>query len=196
MGVLAALMVVEMNLLCWFALGGLFLALLVQYPEHRLGLILCGLLLVSLFMATTYPGLYKALGNRGTHSGEMGGMTIGWSNPVLLGALALWAVPGVRRAQPVGAAVGAAVAWFTMVVLVLQKVQLADGQPYPYSYHYFAMVDPLMAIGSVWAVTAAIQASTSRWLQFLLRLCLGGLLISQLYLFLQGQAHIWKAAAG
>ena len=71
------------------------------------------------------------------------GMSLGWTNPVLLGALALVALPGIRRRVPLAAPVAVAGLGFTLAIVALQELQLADGGPYPGSFRYFSIIDPL-----------------------------------------------------
>ncbi|HCP47513.1 MAG TPA: hypothetical protein DIU15_15840 [Deltaproteobacteria bacterium] len=193
--VAAAFMTVEMNLLCWFALTGLLLVLLALLPERRKGLALAALATVAFFMATTYPGLYDALAFKRDPSrgmAELGGtLSLGWSNPVLLLPLVLWLIPRVRYRDPHGAGIGGAVAAFTVAVLLMQHFELADGQPFPDSYHYFVIIDPLMVLGSVLALHAAFGASRERWTRQLLLLCCFLLVVSQLLYYVRGQSHVW-----
>jgi len=188
-------MTVEMNLLCWFALTGLLLVLLVLLPERRKVLAFAALATVCLFLSTTYPGLYDALAFKRDPSrgmAELGGtLSLGWSNPTLLLPLALWFIPSVRYRDPHGAGIGGAVLGFTVAVLFMQYFELADGQPFPDSYHYFVIIDPLMVLGSVLALQATFRVSNQPWTRQLLLLCCATLVVIQLLYYLRGQSHVW-----
>jgi len=193
--VFAGLAAVEMNLLCWFAIGALLASLFVLLPHRRRSLAVLSVVLITLFMSTTYPGMYEALAFKRDPSRGMaemsGGLSLGWTNHVLLLPLALWLVPSVRRLDPLGASVGAAGLGFTVVVLLMQHFQFADGQGYPDSYHYFVIIDPILLFASVAALWACWQLFETRAARHLLTLALALLLLSQFAYYLRGQLHIW-----
>jgi len=193
-GIAAGLAAVEMNLLCWFGIGGLFVGLFGLLPHRRRGLVVVAALLISLFMATTYPGMYEALAFKRDPSrgmAEMGGLSLGWTNPVLFLPLALWLVPSVRQRDPIGAAVGFSGVAFTVVVLLMQHFQLADGQGYPDSYHYFVIIDPILVLGGLTALWSSWQVWETRFRRQLLTAALLLLLLSQFLYYLRGQFSIW-----
>jgi len=193
--IVATLAAVEMNLLCWFAIGSLLAALFVLLPHRRKGLALFSVLLIALFMSTTYPGMYEALAFKRDPSRGMaemsGGLSLGWTNHLLLLPLALWLIPGVRRHDPFGAAVGAGGLGFTAVVLLMQYFQLADGQGYPDSYHYFVIIDPILVFAGLAALWACWQLAETRFTRQLLFVALLVMPLSQMAYYLRGQLNIW-----
>jgi len=190
----AGMATVLMNLLTWFAIGGLLASLFFFLPHRRKRLALVSVLLIMSFMSTTYPGLYEALAfERDPSRGmaEMGGLSLGWSNYFLFLPLCLWLVPAVRRHDPFAAGLGYAGMAFTVVVLLMQHFQLADGQGYPDSYHYFVIIDPILVLGALTALWTCWQLTEAKGTQRLLQLGIGAMVVSQLVLYLRGQDHIW-----
>ncbi len=190
----AGLSAVLMNLLTWFAIGGLTASLFFMLPHRRRVLLVFSVLIIGLFMSTTYPGLYEALAfERDPSRGmaEMGGLSLGWTNFVLLGPAGLWLMPALRRHDPMAAGLGFAALAFTFAVLLMQHYQLADGQAYPDSYHYFVIIDPVLVFAAVLALSSCWQLSEG----FINRGLVGGLvvvtLLSQLFFYLRGQDQIW-----
>ena len=192
--VFAGLAAVLMNLLIWFAIGGQLAALFLFMPHRRKGLAVVSIALIALFMSTTYPGLYEALAFERDGAGamaEVGGLSVGWTNPFLLLPVALWLVPAVRRHDPIGAGLGYAGLGFTVVVLLMQHFKLAGGQPYPDSLHYFEIIDPILVLAAVAALWRCWQLTSSKLTRQLLRLVLVLMLLSQLGFYLLGQNHLW-----
>ena len=192
--IFAGLATVLMNLLTWFAIGGLLASLFFFLPHRRKGLALLSVILIALFMSTTYPGLYEALAfERDPSRGraERGGLSLGWTNYFLLLPLALWLVPAVRRHDPIGAGLGYAGIAFTVVVLLMQHFQLADGQGYPDSYHYFVIIDPIIVFAALAALWTSWEMVSAKRTHQLLQVVIGVMLVSQLALYLRGQDHIW-----
>lgn len=146
---------VMLHLSPWFLLGPLAVGLWVGFPAQRR--ILVGAAAVALvgFLATTYPGLYRQLVDEGAGGGEDGVATVGWMNGWLL--LPLLVAARRDRERPTLAALAAALAVYTLVTFGLQVAQIADGQPYPSSLHYFALVEPLVVLTGVGALARAAR---------------------------------------
>ena len=162
----------------WFLFGPWLVALWLLLPERRRALQWAGGAVFVAFMATTYPGLYRQLVDGGGLGGTDGSWTFGWMNGFLY--LPLLLLPGLKRAEDRSwLALGAGLVGYAGVTFGLQMAQIADGQPYPSSLHYFALVEPLAALlavytlMSVWArggvlrggagVIALVMTATQLW---------------------------------
>ena len=116
-------------------------------------------------------------------------MTLEWTNPVLFACSLLVFLPWLWKNR-IGLALGCSVLLFTGVTLSLQFLQVADGQPYPFSLHYFELVEPVMILGAVWALSQLIGSDqpAQRWAG---RLLSGALLLSQLSFFIYCQKWVF-----
>ncbi len=184
----AVFVAVELHLSIWFAVGGTMAAIFFAMPDRRRDAGVASAWMIGLFMATTVPGLWRVLGmGMGNTEEHTAGVTsLEWTNPFLLGASLLILLPPLfRRARP-GAAFACGVVLFTVVTVALQYAQIADGQPYPYSLHYFELVDPLMAMTAAWALH--LVAKDRAWLAVLLG---APLLVTQADRLLDGQGWVF-----
>jgi len=177
----------------WFLFGPLLMTLAWLHPERRRTLIGAALAVFVVFMATTYPGFYRQLMDGGGLGGERGTWTFGWMNGWLYLPLLLWAAArgpdqGVWRALAVGL-VGYALATFG-----LQLGQLADGQPYPSSLHYFALVEPLVVLGGVAALSACAR-SGGRRRQIAIAMTLV-VVATQAWRWVDGMTWLWRQQRG
>jgi hypothetical protein len=129
---------------CLLALAVLELA--GRHPERRRGLLLllAAWTLAGLWVA--WPEAFRLLARGPGPRGGEGGPSLEWTNPVLL----FTAILAARRRDiaPLAASSLALVA----LVLVAQALQLADGQPWPWSLHYLSLVDPVLALGAALSV--------------------------------------------
>jgi hypothetical protein len=187
---LLAFATVEMSLLLWFPLGALFVHLLITRPLARRSLLIAAGVVTAAFLATTLLGFWEVLPDTRGDTPDIQGMSIGWSNPALFAVLLGAAVPAVRRHSPAAAPVAVAVVGFAGTVLLLQKLQLADGAPYPESFRYFSMIDPLLALGAAAILRGAWLAVETRG-----RVAVAGvsllLVVSQGAAYVDGEQHIW-----
>lgn len=177
----------------WFLLGPLLVALWILIPDRRGPLAAASALVFVAFMATTWPGLYRQLFDGGGVGGERGTWTVGWLNGgMYLPLLLLFAVPGDAARRWAALALGLMV--YALITFGLQVSQIADGQPYPSSLHYFALVEPLLALGGVAGFTLAWQErGRVRKAAALVALVL---VVSQLYRWADGLTWLWRQQTG
>ena len=185
LAVLAVFVAVEVHLSTWFVVGGMMASLFFSMPERRKVVAGASVAMIGAFMLTTYPGLYRVL-EIGTGRDEAGGMasggaTLEWLNPVLFVLALGWLIPKAFRHDRVVAALAVGCAVFAVVTTALQLGQAADGQPYPYSLHYYELIDTAV----VFAVVFAVQAV--RWRGIVVVLAV----LSQAGLFFEGLRHVW-----
>lgn len=188
--VLAVFFAVEVHLSTWFAVGGTMAAIFFFVPGRRRGAAVASVAMIAAFMATTWPGLWKvlALGLGNDPDKTLGTATIEWTNPLLLGLTGLWLLPSLFRRGREAGILAAGVALFTAVTLGLQATQVADGQPYPFSFHYFELVDPALAICAAWLFRLEVlDREPGTWRRRLGGGAAGLLVLSQLVLLLRGQ---------
>ena len=183
---------VELHLSLWFLVGGMMATLFFALPERRRAALGASVAMIGAFLATTYPGLYRVL-EIGTGRDDLGDMaegaaTLEWANPLMMAMLLLWATPWFfRRAVP-AASLAVGTALFTVTTTLLQQSQAADGQPYPFSLHYYELVDTATILGVVWALALAWREAGRR------RLVLAAVLLllaSQAGLWFHGQNFVW-----
>jgi len=161
--VFAALAAVELHLSNWFCIGGLMAGMFFLVEGRRWKAALGSVAMIGLFMLSTFPGLWQVIeeGPDADADATRGGMTLEWTNPVLYLPLLIWLAPRLVKKLSIEASAATGVLLFTAVTLGLQHFQLADGQPYPYSLHYFELVDtPLvlaasLALAGLWNGAAA-----------------------------------------
>lgn len=191
--IFAVLAAVELHLSNWFAIGGLMAGLFFLVPGRRKTAFVASISMIALFLLTTYPGLYQVLaeGPDADADATRGSVTMEWTNPLLYVPLLLWLLPGMIRRFPVGAALALGATLFSAVSFGLQHYQLADGQPYPYSLHYFELVDPVLCMGAALALRTAHQATERAGLRRAIVVCSLVLVASQLGLFAYGQRFVW-----
>ena len=84
--------------------------------------------------------------------------TLEYLNPMLLGAMALFLLPAVRKLEPRGLPVVCAMAVYTAVHVLLMQQGLALHRQAPEPHHYFELVDPMAIAVAVWALAAAYEA--------------------------------------
>ncbi len=191
--VFAALAAVELHLSNWFCIGGLMAGMFFLMPGRRLKAAFASILMIGLFMASTFPGLWQVIeeGPDADAESTMGGMTMEWTNPLLYLPLVLVLLsPRVRgRRIAVVAALGALL--FTVVSFALQHFQLADGQPYPYCLHYFELVDTPLILAAVYVLAGWTGSQFRGGWRASAAFAIGALLIfSQLALFCWGQRYV------
>jgi hypothetical protein len=188
--VVAVFFAVEVHLSTWFVVGGAMAFVFFAVEERRRIAAIASVAMIGAFMATTFPGLWKVLDHgMGTDPERTAGtLTLEWTNPLLVVAIGLWLLPPLVRAGREAAALAAGFALFTGVTLALQRAQIADGQPYPYSLHYFELVDPLLAICAAWGLHLAWRlGEPGRWRRSAVVLGVVALVGSQAWLLVQGQ---------
>jgi len=186
-----ALVTVELHLLCCLLLCGLILYLLWRHPGRRRTLGGAALALTLLFGLSTWPGLYEVLAQTGEAEEGMAarrGLSMGWTNPLLFLPLTLVFSSQLRARAPGAVALTSGVLLFSAGVLVLQALGFAGGQPFPYSFHYFVLVDPLLVLVAVMWLREGYAAGLS---PALLGSLLGLVVISQLLLCLQAHLLLW-----
>lgn len=183
----------------WFLLGPLLVLLWLGAGPRRRDVFVAAAVVLVVWMATTWPGLYRQLAEGGPGGSEAGAATVGWLNPFLFLPLGLWLIPRIGRSAPDvrlhGALVGALLV-YTLVTFGLQLAQIADGQPYPSSLHYFALVEPLMVLAAVAAVTSGWRSASGhaqRVVVVLIGLTLAG---TQLWRWADGMTWIWRSQQG
>jgi hypothetical protein len=190
--IIAVLVAVELHLSNWFVIGGTMAAIFFFMETRRRDAAIASAAMIGVFMLTTVPGLWRVLeqGMGNTEEHTAGVISIEWTNPWLLAAAGLVLLPPLCFRAKEAAALAVGVVAFTGVTVALQYKQIADGQPYPYSLHYFELADPAMAICAAWGL----------WLMGSREGCLGsvlasvaaaGLLITQVLLLLDGQAWVF-----
>ena len=188
--VAAVFCAVEVHLSTWFAVGGTMAAIFFFVPGRRRAATVASVVMIGAFMATTWPGLWQVLGMGLGDDPEktVGTLTIEWTNPLLLAAAGLWLLPPLFRRGREAGVLAAGVALFTAVTLGLQFAQIADGQPYPFSLHYFELVDPTLAICAAWLFRVEVlDREPGSWRRRLGGGATGLLLASQLALLFRGQ---------
>ena len=188
--VAAVFVAVEVHLSTWFAVGGTMAAIFFFVPGRRRTAALASAAMIGAFMATTWWGLWDvlALGAGNDPEKSVGTLTVEWTNPLLLGLAGLWLLPPLFRRSREAGALAAGVALFTVVTLALQAAQVADGQPYPYSLHYFELVDPVLAVCAAWLFRLAVlEAAPGSWRRRLCGLATAAVLAGQLGLLFRGQ---------
>jgi hypothetical protein len=185
------LFAVLLHLSVWFLVGGLVAGLFFFVPARRREVAATAASMIGLFFLTTYPGLYQVLaGGPGEQlSPVAGSVTLEWTNPALLCCSLCLFLPWLRR-QRVGLALGCSVLFFVGVTLALQYFQVADGQPYPFSLHYFELAEPTMIVASVWAV-ASLGALGSVRARGAAAAMTAGLLVSQVGFFIYCQKWVF-----
>ncbi len=190
--VFAVFVAVEIHLSTWFLVGGMMATLFFAVQERRRAAFLASVSMIGAFMATTYPGLYRVL-EVGTGRDDIGDMaegaaTLEWANPLMMGVLLLWLTPWFfKRAVP-AASLAVGTALFAIVTTFLQQGQAADGQPYPFSLHYYELVDTATILGVVWALALVWKEGSRR--KFVAAAALL-LLVSQAGLWFHGQNFVW-----
>ncbi len=185
-----------LHLSAWFLLGPLLVLLWSGAPQRRRELYLAALAVLVAWMATTWPGLYRQLAEGGPGGSEAGTATVGWLNPVLYLPLLLWLVPRVGRSSVdvrLHGALALSLVVYTIFTFTLQLAQIADGQPYPSSLYYFELVEPLMMLAAVAAITSAWRSASSRNQRAAVVVI--GLLVagSQLWRWADGMTWIWRS---
>jgi hypothetical protein len=182
---------VELHLSTWFLIGGMMATLFFAMPERRRAAFIGSVSMIGAFMLTTYPGLYRVL-EVGTGRDDIGDMaegvaTLEWANPLMMALLLVWLTPWFFKRSVPAASLAIGTGFFTIVTTLLQAGQAADGQPYPFSLHYYELVDTATILSAVWAL-ALVWGTGRRWLVSALALLL---LLSQAGLFLHGQNYVW-----
>ena len=176
----------------WFLLGPLLVLLWWGAAERRRDLVVAAGIVLVAWGATTYPGLYRQLAEGGPGGSESGTATVGWLNPLLFLPLGLWlGRAGSRSDAGLHRTLAGAIGAYALATFGLQVIQLADGQPYPSSLHYFALVEPLMVLAAVAAVTTRWRAGGA-W-----RLAAGVVavvvVVAQLWRWQDGMTWLWRS---
>jgi len=186
--VVISLVTVELQLVCGVLLAGLILCLGWRSPGHRRPLLGAAVVLTLLFLLTAWPGLYEVLA-QDTGPTDTRGVSLGWTNPLLFLPLTLVFSAKLRSRAPAAVALTCGVLLFSAAVFLLQLLGFAGCQPFPYSFHYFVVVDPLLVLVAVMWLREGYAAGLSpRLLGSLLALVIG----SQLLLYLQGHLVLWS----
>ncbi len=183
------LLAVEIHLSTWFAVGGAMAAIFFFVPGRRRTAAIASATMIGLFLLTTWPGLWKVLGMGLGNDPEKtaGVMTLEWTNPLLLAVVGLCLLPPLFRRAPEAGVLAAGVALFTAVTLGLQAAQVADGQPYPFSLHYFELVDPVLAICAAWLFRLEVlEGEPGTWRRRAAAAAACLLVVSQLVLWMRG----------
>ena len=183
---------VEIHLSTWFLVGGMMATLFFAMRERRRAAVGASVAMIGAFLLTTWPGLYRVL-EIGTGRDDIGDMaegaaTLEWANPLMMAMLLVWATPWFFRRSVPAASLAVGTALFTIVTSFLQQGQAADGQPYPFSLHYYELVDTATILGVVWALALAWQQGRRRGLVAVAVVVLIG---SQGWLWLHGQNFVW-----
>lgn len=135
-----AFVAIEVHLLAGFALVPAFVA---QRPWRKGSWPLwVAAALALLLLWTAWPEAFRILAEGPGHRERRGSPSSEWT-PVTLVLCAAFATPRLLRPGP-GAGWVAAAFGLGLSVLLLQALQLADGQPWPASLCYFRLVDPLL----------------------------------------------------
>lgn len=150
-------------------------------PSRRRPIALAGAAVGGLLLLATIPDFWIQIREQTVSALPTGGPNVGWSNPLLVGALGLWLVPGRSVA---GRSVAIGVVAFVIVLWTLMATGLVNGIGFPAGMHYFTIVDPLLAL---LAVVVAARVSHGVVRAFLV----AGLLASQLALYLRGVTALW-----
>jgi len=189
--IVAVLLAVLLHLSVWFLVGGLVAGLFFFVPSRRREVAVSAAMMIGLFFLTTYPGLYRVLaGGPGEQlSPVSGSVTLEWTNPALLVCSLGLFLPWVRG-QRIGLALGCSVLFFTVVTLGLQFFQVADGQPYPFSLHYFELAEPTMIVASVWGL-ASLDSVGSMRTKVVATAMAAGLVLSQVGFFIYCQKWVF-----
>ncbi len=180
----------------WFLLGPLLVLLWLGVRDRRRDLLVAAGVVLVLWLATTYPGLYRQLAEGGPGGSQTGTATVGWMNPFLFLPLILWVAPRMRRSSsdaPVHGALVVSLVVYALVTFVLQLVQIADGQPYPSSLHYFALVEPLMVLSAVAALGIGWRSAAGRVQRGAVVLIGVVLIVTQLWRWADGMTWIWRS---
>ena len=182
---------VELHLSTWFLVGGMMATIFFAMADRRRAAFVASVTLIGAFMLTTFPGLYRVL-EIGTGRDDIGDMaegaaTLEWANPLLMATLLLWAVPALFRKSVPAASLAVGTALFTVVTTFLQQGQAADGQPYPFSLHYYELVDTATILGAVWALALVWRSGRRAPAGALAAL----LLFSQVGLYFHGLKYVW-----
>ncbi|MEE2827894.1 MAG: hypothetical protein VX498_01785 [Myxococcota bacterium] len=188
-GAIAAVFVaVGLHLSIWFVVGGTIATLFILLQDRRREILRASCWMIGLFLLTCW-GLPDVLVSGPGHGPEKtpGVVTIEWTNPVLLGACLLAFLPWAFRGRTAPALAGG-VLFFTAVTCALQKLQVADGNPYPASLHYFELIEPVLVIVPALSLAAWWKVG-GRWARSIVILVMVALMVTQCWLFLQGQSH-------
>lgn len=178
----------------WFLLGPLLVLLWLGTRRREL-VTAAGIVLVA-WMATTYPGLYRQLGEGGPGGSETGIATVGWLNVALFLPLGVWLFVNVGRGGEdvrVHRSLALAIGLYTAATFALQLIQLADGQPYPSSLHYFALVEPVLVLAAIAALTTGWRATTGMAGRGALVLISVAIVVTQLVRWQDGMTWIWRS---
>ncbi len=164
---------VEFHLSMWFVVLPLVVLLGFACPDRRRGMGLIGLLTLLACWGTMQEGVFAnsvadVLVEPGVRQRQIfdvpdwSNPTFEYLNPALLGALALFALPGVREREPRGLPVAVAVAIYAVVHVLLMQQGFALHRQAPEPHHYFELVDPMVIGVAVWALAAAAEAYPER----------------------------------
>lgn len=192
--IVAVWIATDLHLSTWFAIGGTMAAVFVVMGERRKVALVASAAMIGGFMLTTIPGLWRvlAMGTGDDPERTSGAMTIEWTNPALIALVVVWVAPPLFRKAPEAAALAAGIAAFSGVTFALQRAQVADGQPYPYSLHYFELVDPALAVCAAWLLhTVATAGEAGRLRRWGAAVAALGLIGSQGWLLLHGQQWVF-----
>ena len=192
--IVAVWIATDLHLSTWFAIGGTMALVFATMAERRKVAFVASAAMIGGFLLTTIPGLWRvlAMGAGDDPERTVGTMTVEWTNPALLALLVVWFVPWLFKRAPEAAALACGIAAFSAVTLELQRMQVADGQPYPYSLHYFELVDPALAVCAAWALhLGATGGAPGRRRGGGAALAARGLIASQGWFLLQGQGWVF-----
>jgi len=173
LALLLALAAVEFHLSVWFVLLPLVVGLGFACPDRRRGMGFLGLLVLLACWASMQEGVFAnsvldVLNEPGVRRREIFDIpdwkhpTLEYLNPMLLAAVALFALPAVRRLEPRGLPVALALAVYTVVHVLLMQQGLALHRGAPEPHHYFELVDPMTIAVAVWALAAAYESYPER----------------------------------
>ena len=199
--VVAGLFAAELHLSAWFVIGPMFASIFFFVPDRRRGIGIASVVIIGLFLVTTWPGLYDVLADGPDR--PPGWITppwsetisVEWTNPWLFAALLPALHPAVRAASPGVGILAAGVLGFTAITLGLQIAGLAiGGGKGVEAHHYFELVDAVLIVAAAACLAGTRDAFSDR--RLLVAACALALLVSQFQLFAAGREMLQSASPG